>query len=210
VTRLWVRKPRKNSSIPARGKRFSSSPSVQAPSGVHPASCSMGTGCCSPSVKLEYHLCLVLMSILSTTVPPCLWRPSCHMQGQLIFTASYCQHNIKMNWWHQHGPFSTSQHISEDSNQHTAHGMQVPTVCICIFLKFWRLQWVGYIYGRRFNTCIENLGRESSHLERDFMAGARLPTVGLCYLCSKLYNQRDEVSYYIQQHKSSCSWIFGI
>jgi len=42
------------------------------------------------------------------------------------------------------------------------------------------VQRVGYIYGRRYNTCIENFGRESSHLERDFMAGARLPTVGLC------------------------------
>jgi hypothetical protein len=146
VTRLCVGRPTKSGSIPTRGKRFFSSPSVQAPSGVHPASCSMGTGGSSPSVKLGAHLCLVLMSIMSTAVPPCLWRPSSHMQGQLIFTVSYCQHKVKISCWHQHRPFSTSQPISEDSNQHTAHSLQIPAVYICTFFKFWGLRWVGYIY----------------------------------------------------------------
>jgi len=60
VNRLWARRPRKRGSIPARGK------SVHVPSGVHPASCSMGTGGSFPSVKLGAHLHLVLTSTMNS------------------------------------------------------------------------------------------------------------------------------------------------
>jgi len=62
VNRVWAGRPRKRGSIPARGKRFFSSPSVHIPPGVHPASCSIGTGGSTPSVKFGVHLYLVLMS----------------------------------------------------------------------------------------------------------------------------------------------------
>ena len=185
MTRLWVRQPRKSGSIPGRDKRFISSPRVQTPSegpNQPPVQWVLGVWrVLSPSVKLRAHLHLVLTSAMCTATPPCLWRPSCHMQGQLTFTTLYCQNKVKISSWHQHEPFNTSQHIS-DSNQRITYSLQVPVACSCIFFIFWGLQWVGYVYVCRCNTRLENFGRESSHLENDFMAGAGFPTVGPCFL----------------------------
>jgi hypothetical protein len=86
-------------------------------------------------VKLGTHLHPVLGSGMSGAIPPLPWRLSCHMKGQLIFTALYSQNRIKKIWWHQYGPLQTSQHTSEESVQHKVHSLQVLVVCICIFFK---------------------------------------------------------------------------
>jgi hypothetical protein len=111
ATRLRAGRPRKSGLILARGERFFSSPSVQAPSGVHPASCSMA------------HLCLVLTSTISIAIPPC------HMQGQLIFTASYCQHKDQLVT-----PAWAIQHITAYFTKQQSTYSTQPAGTSCLYL----------------------------------------------------------------------------